>query len=73
MSSGVNKIVRVRHHVTGDLGWYDTKSFAIRCDDDPSLRLMAFWQRNSVENQEDFGYPAEGYGTAYGWWVPVEK
>ena len=66
------KLTRVRH-TSGEFGWHNSPEGVIRADLQPDLKLMAYWLRNSQWDQEDFGLPAEGYLTAYGYWTPVER
>ena len=68
-----HSITRVQHQDGTTLGWYDSKSHAVRMDSELGLALMAYWRHNSQEDQEDYGIPAAGYSTAYGYWMPLES
>lgn len=57
---------------SGELGWYKPDEFGIRMDSDPGVLLVAYFCSWSKEDQEDFGFPAEGWFTAYGPWVEVD-
>lgn len=60
---------RVRRIDDGAMGW--RVGHQIYADNDPQLGLMTTWWINSVEDQEDLGVPAQGWKTAYGYWLPI--